>query len=381
MIDLRKGFEGIDITEKNNLRRPLKIKFGVDPTAKEITFGWYVLLNELARAQRRSHEVVLVIGDFTAQIGDPTGKSKTRKLLTEEEVEANIQNLLPQFWKILDEKRTVVLRNSDWLKKMTVSNFMQVASKVTVSNILSRQDFSNRLENNEALGMHEIMYPLCQAWDSVVINPDVEFGGIDQKFNILLGRDLMKAYHLKPQAAFFAPLLIGTDGKNKMSQSLGNFISIRENPFDMFGKIMSIPDSLVDSWFELLVPFNTVCIEDIYARKRYLAVNIVRNFYDSTIGKECEENWKKTVAGKEIPENIEEVQIPIDKMLISLPELIVSLNLATSNSKAKNLIDQGGVSLDSKKLEASKYSFTKSELLGKVLKVGKREFRKLVGSE
>ena len=383
-IKVREGFEGFGIDEKNSLRRPLRIKFGVDPTAKEITFGWYVLLRELRRFQESNHEIVLVIGDFTAQIGDPTGKSKTRKSLTKEEVDRNLEELLPQFWKVLDEKKTLVVRNSTWLDKLTIGNFIEIASRVTVSNILSRDDFSTRLENNQPLGMHEILYPLCQAWDSVTLNPDIEVGGSDQRFNIFLGRDLMKSYNLSPQAVFLAPLLIGTDGKQKMSQSLGNFISIRENPTDMFGKTMSIPDELILPWADLLLnakgitSFNS---KDPYEDKKHLAAMLVQTFYNGTKAGFAHLEWLNNIADKKLPENVEEVQIPTDQVIISLPAFIVSLGLSESNSKAKNLIDQGGVSLDSNKIIPGKYAFSQNELLGKILKVGKREFRKLISGD
>ena len=268
--------ELLKTTEKS-----LVCKLGVDPTATEVTLGWAVVLRELKRLQVCGHSITLIIGDFTAGIGDPTGKSKTRVPLTPQQINDNVSALLPQIFTILDPAKTSVKFNSDWLARKSFAEMMRIMANITVQQALNRNDFQNRLEDNAPVGLHEIMYPVCQALDSVHIWADIEIGGEDQLFNVMMGRDLMKQMGMKPQLPLLFPLLLGVDGTHKMSQSLGNFISIRDTPEDMFGKTMSIPDSAMPNWFHLLtdISFESAQKENPRDTKLILAEEIVRQFH------------------------------------------------------------------------------------------------------
>ncbi|HZH97620.1 MAG TPA: tyrosine--tRNA ligase, partial [Fimbriimonadaceae bacterium] len=261
---LRRGTTEIiseaELIEKLKLSRPLRVKLGVDPTARDVTLGWAVVLRKLRDFQNLGHQAVLVVGDFTAMIGDPSGKSKTRKQLTPEEVQANVEGVSKQFGKILDMSKTEVRLNSEWLGQMNFADVLRICAKTTVARIMERDDFTKRWEAHQPIAMHELMYPLLQGTDSVALEADVELGGNDQKFNNLMGRQLQEASGQAAQVVALSPLLVGTDGKEKMSQSLGNYVSIIDSPNDMFGKTMSIPDELIWNWFELCtdVPMEEV---------------------------------------------------------------------------------------------------------------------------
>lgn len=245
--------------------KKLRVKLGVDPTAKDVTLGWAVVLRKLRDFQKLGHTACLIIGDFTAQIGDPSGKSKTRKQLSREEVVANVEAVKTQLFKILDPDNTEIYYNKDWLGAMTFEDVIRLCSRYTVARIMERDDFTKRFSTNQPIAMHEILYPLCQGMDSVEIKSDIEIGGNDQKFNNLVGRTLMEQYGLEPQAVVLCPLLVGTDGKEKMSQSLGNYISITDEPNVMFGKTMSIPDEIIANWFELC---TDVPMEEVHSMLR-----------------------------------------------------------------------------------------------------------------
>ena len=249
-----------DLLAKLKSGKKLRVKLGVDPTVGHVTLGWAVVLRKLRDFQRLGHTACLIIGDFTAQIGDPSGKSKTRPQLTREQVQANVEAVSSQIYKILDPDQTEILFNRDWLGAMSFEDVIRLASRTTVARILERDDFSKRLEEQRPIALHEILYPLCQAYDSVAMNADIELGGNDQKFNNLMGRTLMSQFDQEPQVVLLSPLLVGTDGKEKMSQSLGNYVSIIDEPNDMYGKTMSIPDDLMANWFELCtdVPLDEV---------------------------------------------------------------------------------------------------------------------------
>jgi tyrosyl-tRNA synthetase len=266
---LRRGADDIiteaELEAKLARGKPMRVKLGIDPTAPDVHLGWAVVLRKLRQFQDFGHTACLIVGDFTAMIGDPTGKSKTRRQLSREEVMGYVERLKPQLFRILDPDRTQVYYNADWLGKMTFAEVIQLASRYTVARILEREDFANRLANNLPLGMHEILYPLCQGYDSVAIEADVELGGSDQRFNNLVGRDLQREYGQEPQVVFLMPLLIGLDGKEKMSQSLGNYIGINEPPDQMFGKVMSLPDELMRHYFVLC---TDVPLEEVEALER-----------------------------------------------------------------------------------------------------------------
>ena len=365
--------------------KTLRVKLGVDPTAKDVTLGWAVVLRKLRDFQKMGHIACLIIGDFTAQIGDPSGKSKTRKQLTREEVQANVDAVSSQIYKILDPEKTEIYYNKDWLGKMTFEDVIRLCSRYTVARIMERDDFTKRFNNSQPIAMHEILYPLCQGMDSVEIKCDIEIGGNDQKFNNLVGRTLMEQYGQDPQAVILCPLLVGTDGKEKMSQSLGNYISIMDAPNDMFGKTMSIPDDIIANWFELctdvqLAEVRGMLVEGKNPRdaKIRLAKEIVTLYHSVEAGEEAERFFIETFSQRKVVTDAEEVSIPDDLVqdgMVSLPALIAGLGLAASNGKAKDLISSGAVALDGEKVTELRMS--KDDLEGKILKVGKHQFRKL----
>jgi tyrosyl-tRNA synthetase len=375
-----------EILDRIKAGRTLRVKLGVDPTAKDITLGWAVVLRKLRDFQKLGHVACLIIGDFTAQIGDPSGKSKTRKQLTREEVQANVDAVKAQLFKILDPEKTEIYFNKDWLGAMTFEDVIRLCSRYTVARIMERDDFTKRFTNNQPIAMHEILYPLCQGMDSVEIKSDIEIGGNDQKFNNLVGRTLMEQYGLEPQAVVLCPLLVGLDGKEKMSQSLGNYISILDTPNDMFGKTMSIPDEIIANWFELCtdVPMEEVAAmmapgKNPRDAKIRLGKEIVALYHSQDAADEAERFFVETFSQRKVVTDAEEVVIPADLVVdgfVSLPSLITGLGLAPSNGKAKELITSGAVALDGEKV--TEWRVEVGMLEGKVLKVGKHQFRKLV---
>lgn len=375
-----------DLAEKLKLGRPLRIKLGVDPTVAHVTLGWAVVLRKLRDFQRLGHTACLIIGDFTAMIGDPSGKSKTRPQLTREEVQRNVEAVSQQVYKILDPAKTEITFNKDWLGAMSFEDVIRLASRTTVARILERDDFSKRLKEERPIALHEILYPLCQGYDSVEIKADVELGGNDQKFNNLVGRNLMAQYGMEPQVVMLSPLLIGTDGKEKMSQSLGNYISVIDTPNDIFGKTMSIPDELIENWAELCtdLPMDEIRSalhggENPRNVKMRVARAIVELYHSSQAGLDAEKFFTETFSQRKQPVEAEEVAVPADSVAegqINLPQCIVSLGLAKSNGTAKQLIESGAVSLDGERLTG--FRLPAGDVSGKVLRVGKHHFRRLV---
>jgi tyrosyl-tRNA synthetase len=387
---LRRGTTEIiseaDLRKKLEKGRPLRVKLGVDPTARDVTLGWAVVLRKLRDFQRLGHQAVLVIGDFTAMIGDPSGKSKTRKQLTAEEVLVNVEAVKKQFGKILDIEKTEIRPNSEWLGKMNFEDVLRLCAKTTIARIMERDDFTKRWEAHQPIGMHELMYPLLQGTDSVALEADIELGGNDQKFNNLMGRQLQEANGQEPQVVVLSPLLVGTDGKEKMSQSLGNYVSVVDSPNDMFGKTMSIPDDLILNWFELC---TDVPMEEARAMvapgqnprdaKVKLAKEIVTLYHSAEAADEAERYFVETFSKKQQPVDAEEASIPEDLGdPVPLANLITALGMAKSNGNARDLIKQGGVSLDEVKETDPFAKLARADLTGKVLKVGKHQFRKLV---
>ena len=387
---LRRGTTEIigedDLRRKLKDGRTLRVKLGVDPTARDVTLGWAVVLRKLRDFQRLGHTACLIIGDFTSLIGDPSGKSKTRKQLTPEEVQANVIAVSEQFYKILDPEKTEIYYNKDWLGKMTFEDVIRLCSRYTVARILERDDFTKRLAEQRPIAMHEILYPLCQGMDSVEIKADVELGGNDQKFNNLVGRNLMEQYGQEPQAVMLCPLLVGTDGKEKMSQSLGNYVSVIDAPNEMFGKTMSIPDETIANWFELCtdVPLSEVgqmMAEGQNPRnaKVRLAKEIVALYHSQDAADDAEQYFINTFSKRQQPIEAKEVRLPFSEDgMYTLSSLITSLHLAKSNGAAKDLIKAGAVTLDGEKVDDISSRFAVEELVGKVLKVGKHKFMKLV---
>lgn len=388
---LRRGTTEIiseeDLRKKLEKGKPLRVKLGVDPTAKSVTLGWAVVLRKLRDFQRLGHQAVLIVGDFTSMIGDPSGKSKTRPQLTREEIIANVDAVLGQIDMILDREKTEIRFNRDWLGPMNFEDVIRLASRYTVARILERDDFTKRLNEQRPISMHEILYPLCQGFDSVSIDADVEIGGNDQKFNNLVGRTLMAQYGMEPQVVVLCPLLVGTDGKDKMSQSLGNYIGVRDEPNDMYGKTMSIPDEIIENYFELAtdVPMDEVkafLAETPNPRdaKRRLAREIVALYHNAEAAQAADDYFIQTFSQRNQPVDAPEAAIPAEAVqegVVNIPALITALGLAKSNGDAKRLMQAGAVSLDSEKLSDPAFRPAPEALQGKVLKVGKHEFRRL----
>lgn len=379
LVKLRKG-------------RPLRVKLGVDPTAESVTLGWAVVLRKLRDFQRLGHTAVLIIGDFTAMIGDPSGKSKTRPQLSRDEVRRNVEAVSQQIYKILDADRTEVRYNADWLGKMDFSDVIRLAARTTVARILERDDFQKRLKEDRPIGLHEVLYPLCQGYDSVAVESDVELGGTDQKFNNLMGRDLQRDYNQEPQVVVLMPLLVGTDGKEKMSQSLNNYVGITEPPNEMFGKTMSIPDDLIVNWFTLCtdVPEEEIAQMERAMKdgslnprdaKRRLAREIVALYHGQAAADEADEFFLHTFSKREVPEDVPEVSIPEDCIrdgMVQMPALIHVIGLAKSVSEARRLMQSGAVSLDGERVSNSTAGVPLEDAVGRVLRVGKHRFRKLI---
>lgn len=386
---LRRGTTEIisedELKKKLSLGRPLRIKLGVDPTARDVTLGWAVVLRKLRDFQRLGHTAVLVIGDFTAMIGDPSGKSKTRRQLSPEEIQVNVEAVKQQLGKILDIEKTEIRPNSEWLGAMNFADVLRLCGKTTVARIMERDDFTKRWDAHQPIAMHELMYPLLQGTDSVALEADVELGGNDQKFNNLMGRQLQEASGQAPQCVVLSPLLLGTDGKEKMSQSLGNYVSVVDSPNDMFGKTMSIPDDLIRNWFELCtdVPMSNVS-EMLQAgqnprnAKVRLAKEIVALYHSPETAEDAELYFIETFSKRSAVVEATPAAIPEEfSDEIALPALISMLGLAKSNSAARDLMKAGAVSLDEVKATDPTVRFTKDDLVGKILRVGKHQFRRL----
>lgn len=366
-----------DLKEKLKLslkeNRPLKVKAGFDPTAPDIHIGHTVLLRKLRQFQDLGHEVIFLIGDFTGMIGDPTGQDKLRKRLTEEEVLKNAATYKKQVFKILDEKRTKVVFNSAWLKKMTSSQILDLASHVTLAQLLVRQDFNQRYTSGKDISLLEFFYPLLQAYDSVYLEADVEIGGSDQKFNLLLGRELQRDFKQSAQIIITMPLLEGTDGVKKMSKSYGNYIGIDETPQDMFGKVMSIPDETMLKYYTLLTSENLDEVKSLHPKeaKLRLAQQITSCYYGPEKAKEAREGFENIFSQRQLPQDCP--VFVLGKNGENIVEVLVKNGLVTSKNEARRLIKQGGVSLEGKLIDSENTTIDKEG----VLKVGKKRFLKI----
>ena len=374
------------LEESRKSGTPLRVKLGCDPTRPDLHLGHSVILRKMKQFQDLGHETTLIIGDFTALIGDPTGQNKTRPSLSPEEIKENAKSYFEQAAKILDRDKTIIKYNSDWLGKLDFADVIKLASRMTVARMIERDDFYNRYQRGEAIALHEFLYPLAQGQDSVELESDVELGGTDQKFNLLVGRQLQREAGQNQQICLTMPLLEGTDGTLKMSKSHDNYIGITENANDMYGKVLSIPDSLIFLYFELL---TDVPLEDLpeYKRraeddprntKHELAWVITRMYHDEQAANEAKAYFEKTVVDKEIPDDIpvNEVSSGEEHRLI---DVITQSSMAPSNGEAKRLIKQGGVTLDGDKVSDIKHTLNLSAGQEIVLKVGKRKFCKLKG--
>ncbi|WPC37897.1 tyrosine--tRNA ligase [Brachyspira hyodysenteriae] len=372
---------GLDeIKEKLKSGKQLTVKAGFDPTAPDIHLGHTVLLRKMRHFQLLGHKVIFLIGDFTGRIGDPSGKTKTRPRLTLEDVLKNAETYKQQVFKILDPEKTIVEFNSKWLEKMSFADVLGLTSRYTVAQMIERDDFSKRYKNGQPISIMEFLYPLAQGYDSVALECDVELGGNDQKFNLLVGRTLMKEYGLSPQAVITVPLLEGLDGVEKMSKSLGNYIGIYDSAKDMYGKAMSIPDSLISKYMELL---TDIPIDDIknYVKamengenprniKGILAKEIVKIYHGEEEALNAEEEFKRIFSSKGLPDEIEEVTINKDENILNVLATCMS---SESKSKLKRLVSQGSVTLDNEKINDINALISKEG----ILKVGKRNFFKI----
>ena len=381
------------LERKLALGRPLRVKLGLDPTAADVTLGWAVVLRKLRRFQDAGHTAVLIVGDFTARVGDPSGKSEARPRLAKEAVQGFAERLLGQFRRILSGENLEVRYNSEWLETMDMEAVLKLTASYTVAQMLVRDDFAKRYAEGRPISIMEFLYPLLQGMDSVATEADVELGGTDQKFNLLVGREMQRDHGQDPQVALTMPLLEGIDGMQKMSQSLGNFVGIAEPPDDMFGKLMRIPDGLIAKYFLLCTDLDPEEVGRIEAgladgslhpneQKRRLAREVVGLYHRAGAGERAEERFNVIHRNQEIPADVEEVQLPADRTrgeggLYWLPRVLCDLGLASSKSEARRLIEQGGVRIDGDTVRDPEAEFRDDELRGKVIQVGRRKFVRL----
>ncbi|MCX6150072.1 MAG: tyrosine--tRNA ligase [Ignavibacteriales bacterium] len=367
--------------------KPLKIKLGCDPTRPDLHIGHSVVLRKLAQFQQLGHQAILIIGDFTGMIGDPSGRNVTRPSLTLEETKVNGISYFEQASKILIKEKTKIVYNSEWLSKMSFEDVIKLSSKYTVARMLERDDFTKRYKANEPISMHELLYPLAQAMDSVAIESDVELGGTDQKFNLLVGRDIQREFGIEPQVILTMPLLVGTDGVEKMSKSYGNYIGINDEPKDIYGKTLSIADSLIYTYFELATNVSSDYLLEIKNFlsdeknnprdiKRKLARTLVTMYYNAKAAENAEKEFDNIFINKGLPDEIEEFQFNEEVKDIAILDLIVKVNFAPSKQEARRLVQQGGVTIDGEKvIDINSIIKLDKE---KILKVGKRKFAKII---
>ncbi|MDA9154268.1 tyrosine--tRNA ligase [Gammaproteobacteria bacterium] len=374
-----------ELISKLKSKKQLVIKAGFDPTAPDLHLGHTVLINKLRHFQQLGHKVIFLIGDFTAMIGDPSGKNKTRPPLNAAEIEKNSETYTKQVFKILDPKMTEVRFNSEWCKKLGAEGIIRLASQYNLARMLERDDFSKRYKSNQSIAIHEFLYPLIQAYDSIALEADVELGGTDQKFNLLVGRELQRAHEQEPQVVITVPILEGLDGTNKMSKSLGNYVGIDEAPAEMFGKIMSISDELMWRWFDLLSFKSSEDIQLLKAQqadgmnprdiKIALAKELIARFHDGQAAEEAEQNFINQFQKKNIPDDIEELVLSWPEDSIPLPNLLKDAGMTESTSEAMRMIKQGGVRINEEKITDPKHSVPKNS--SAIYQVGKRKFKKI----
>ncbi|MFC1971538.1 tyrosine--tRNA ligase, partial [Chloroflexota bacterium] len=381
--------------------RKLRLKEGFDPSAPDIHLGHVVALKKLRQFQELGHQIVLIVADWTAQIGDPSGVSVTRPMLTAEQVKANAETYMKQFFKIVDKEKTEVRWQGEWFGKFDLGDVIRLASKFTVAQFLARDDFSKRYSEGRPIALTEFIYPLLQAYDSVAIQADVEFGGTDQKFNFLVGRELQAMMGQHPQQCFMTPLLVGTDGVHKMSKSLGNYIGVDEPPYEIYGKVMSIPDSLIIHYFELVTDIADEELENFQKQldggtvnpmvlKKRLAREIVTQFYSEKEAAEAERNFGKTVQDKEVPDDKPEyvtsfIKLTTEEELsnsaniaIDVSRLMVEIGLVKSRSEANRMIAQGGTVIDGEVINNRISKVNKNSI---IIKVGKRRFVRVINTD
>lgn len=359
------------LEEKLKLGRPLRVKLGVDPTSPDVHLGFAVVLRKLAAFQRAGHVAVLIVGDYTARIGDPSGLKEERRVIPPEQLDRNAQLFGDQAYRILDPDRTEVRFNSEWLGKLDYAELVRLTRIMTVARLLERDDFAKRFAENAPISLSELLYPLAQGYDSVAIEADVEIGGTDQLFNLLAGRDVMQAYGLRPQVAMTFPLLVGTDGVEKMSKSLGNYVGITEPPEEMFGKVMSIPDSALPDYWRLCLDAEPPEAEPMES-KLALARAIAETYYDAEAAERAEAHFTRVVREGQAPEDVLEIEHP--QAVVYLPQVLADA-FGESSSHWRRVIDQQGVKADGTVLTA--YELPMDELAGKTIQAGKRRFMRI----
>lgn len=355
--------------------RPLRVKLGIDPSAPHLTLGHAVVIRKLRQFQQLGHTAILLVGDFTRLVGDPSGESATRPLMTKAQIEANMRTYKEQAFKLLDPQRTEVRYNSEWLSKLGVEGVIQLTSTYTVARMLEREDFSKRFKGNSPISLLEFLYPLLQAYDSVALEADVELGGHDQLFNLLIGRDIQQHYGQEPQVVLTVPLLIGTDGTRAMGQSKGNYIGISEPPEQIFGKVMSLPDDLMRQYYELLTDVPWAEVADLHPKacKQRLGRLIVTQCHDEATAQAAQGAFERVYAHKELPTDMPSVALTATSLWIV--ELLEHAGLIESRSQARRLIQQGGVQIDGEKVDNVDFQVLPRD--GMVLKVGKHKFVKV----
>jgi tyrosyl-tRNA synthetase len=365
-----------------NSNKSLRVKLGVDPTAPDVTLGWYAILRALRKFQEYGHTAVLILGEFTAQVGDPSGKSETRSKLETDVINKNSKGVLPIIKNILHKDNLEIVSNNDWLSKLTSSDLVNLSSSTTLAQMLEREDFSSRYSNNSPISLMEFFYPLFQGYDSVAVKADIEIGGHDQLWNLMLGREVQKFYSMNPQVSMTFPLLVGTDGKKKMSQSLNNYISISDTPENIYGKIMSIPDEIMWDYFTMLTDFELTEInefknsidkgkENPFEIKKILGKYIVTDLYDDKLADTAQISFENITINKNTPDQIDSYKVP-NETTLHLPKVFTELGITKSNSEARRLINAGSFKIEDQKI--TDLDVETDKLLNKTLQLGKRTF-------
>jgi tyrosyl-tRNA synthetase len=365
-----------------NSNKSLRVKLGVDPTAPDVTLGWYAILRALRKFQEYGHTAVLILGEFTAQVGDPSGKSETRSKLETDVINKNSKGVLPIIKNILHKDNLEIVSNNDWLSKLTSSDLVNLSSSTTLAQMLEREDFSSRYSNNSPISLMEFFYPLFQGYDSVAVKADIEIGGHDQLWNLMLGREVQKFYSMNPQVSMTFPLLVGTDGKKKMSQSLNNYISISDTPENIYGKIMSIPDEIMWDYFTMLTDFELTEInefknsidkgkENPFEIKKILGKYIVTDLYDEKLADTAQISFENITINKNTPDQIDSYKVP-NEITLHLPKVFTELGITKSNSEARRLINAGSFKVEDQKI--TDLDVETDKLLNKTLQLGKRTF-------
>ena len=375
-----------DFKKLKESKKSLRIKLGVDPTAPDVTLGWYAVIRALKKFQEYGHTAVLILGEFTAQVGDPSGKSETRNLIEEKEIDTNSKGVLPIIKNILDKDNLEIVSNKDWLGKLDVNKIMELASSTTLAQMLEREDFAKRYSEKNSISLLEFFYPLYQGYDSVAVKADIEIGGNDQLWNLMLGREIQKYYKMEPQVAVTFPLLIGTDGKKKMSQSYNNYISLSDSPENIFGKIMSLPDNVMWEYFLMLTDLDIKEIDSLkdavekdkenpFNIKKLLGELVIKDIFDDNTANKAAKTFEDLTINKNIPEIITEISLKNNEE-IHLPTFLTENKILKSNSEARRLINSGGFKINDQKY--NELDINSSKLIDNTIQVGKRNYFRII---